>query len=92
MTCEKLRKDTKPVRLRDLRILLFAKDITHEYIAERWGVSHTYISNRVNGKIEFSSLEKEDLCKLLEIKTMPDYIRMFHPAMLGKLAHEVPTP
>lgn len=76
---------TKPVRLQNLRVLLFSKDITQDYLAERWGVSPCYVSNRLSGRYELKNAEKEDLCKMLDVKTAKEYLTLFHPVMAGKL-------
>lgn len=76
-------------KLKDLRITMFAEEITQGYLAKRWGVSQNYIGLRVAGKYEFNRAEKADLCKILNINTPSDFVRFFYPEMVKELEPEV---
>lgn len=72
-------------KLKDLRVAMFAEEITQEYLAKRWGVSQNYVGLRINGHYEFNRSEKADLCKILSINTPADFVRFFYPEMVGAL-------
>jgi len=49
------------------------------YLAKRLDISRQAFNNKVNGRSCFTAEESADLCNLLRITTMEDYLDIFLP-------------